>query len=65
MKVFPPFRLDADNQCRWRDGERVILTPKAFCILNYLADRARRLVSQGDFLEALAPDGKIMAEPEP
>jgi hypothetical protein len=32
MKEFPPFRLDAVNQCLWRgDGmaeERILLAPK-------------------------------------
>ena len=51
MKEFPPFRLDTENQCLWRrgnnaDGERVMLTPKAFAVLRHLVEHAGRLVTQ-------------------
>jgi predicted ATPase/DNA-binding winged helix-turn-helix (wHTH) protein len=67
MKEFPPFRLDTVNQCLWRAGgagedERVSLTPKAFAVLLYLVDRAGRLVTQEELLEAVWPDTFIQPE---
>jgi len=53
MKVFPPFGLDAENFCLWRGRERMRLSPKAFDILRYLVERAGRLVTQDELLEAL------------
>jgi len=38
------------------DHQRVTLTPKAFSILRYVVERAGRLVTQNELLEALWPD---------
>ncbi len=62
VKEFPPFKLDAEDQCLWREGKRVTLTPKAFSVLLYLVDRAGRLVAQNELLEALWPG--IYVQPE-
>jgi DNA-binding winged helix-turn-helix (wHTH) protein len=67
MKVFPPFRLDTVNQCFWRRGdtgqeERILLTPKAFALLEYLVEHAGRLVTHDELLEALWPD--TVVEPQ-
>ena len=62
MKEFHPFRLDAADQSLWRDGQRVPLTPKAFSVLQYLVDRAGRLVTQAELLDALWP--KTFVQPE-
>jgi DNA-binding winged helix-turn-helix (wHTH) protein/tetratricopeptide (TPR) repeat protein len=64
MKVFAAFRLDTLNQCLWRRGdtepqERVLLTPKAFAVLTYLVDRAGRLVTHDELLEAVWPDSVV------
>jgi DNA-binding winged helix-turn-helix (wHTH) protein len=61
MKEFPPFRLDEVNQCLWRrvngaEEQRILPTPKAFSVLRYLLERAGRLVTQDELLEALWPD---------
>src|SRR5689334_6296308 len=53
MKSFGPFRLDTVNQCLWRAEARMPLTPKAFDVLRYLVERADRLVTQEEILEAL------------
>jgi DNA-binding winged helix-turn-helix (wHTH) protein len=55
---FLQFRFDPENQCLWRRGEstedkRVLLTPKAYALLDYLVKRAGRLVTQDELLEAL------------
>src|SRR5882724_1478795 len=67
MKEFPPFRLDALNQCLWRIGEmqsqeRIVVTPKAFAVLEYLVERAGQLVTHGELLEGVWPDR--MVEPQ-
>ena len=56
MKVFEPFRLDTLNHCLWRGETRVMLTPKAFDVLRYLAEHTDRLITQDEILEALWPE---------
>jgi DNA-binding winged helix-turn-helix (wHTH) protein/tetratricopeptide (TPR) repeat protein len=58
MKSFAPFRLDAVNQCLWRQAdteqeERVLLTPKAFSVLTYLVNHAGRLVTHDELLNSV------------
>src|SRR5262249_17393996 len=67
MKQFPPFRLDAINQCLWHrtsEGatERILLRPKAFAVLRYLVEHPGRLVAQRELLEALWPDTIVQPE---
>ena len=55
---FPPFRLDARNQCLWRrndngDDQRILLRPKSYAVLRYLVDHAGRLVTEDELLEAV------------
>lgn len=62
MKEFPPFRLDAVNQCLWRDNQRIALTPKAFSVLQYLVEHAGRLVTQSELLDALWTETFVQPE---
>jgi predicted ATPase/DNA-binding winged helix-turn-helix (wHTH) protein len=67
MKEFPPFRLDVLNQCLWRIGqkeseERILVTPKAFAVLEYLVERAGQLVTHEELLEGVWRDR--MVEPQ-
>jgi DNA-binding winged helix-turn-helix (wHTH) protein len=67
MKEFPPFRLDAVNQCLWRRKEsgeivRLLLKPKPFAILRYLVDHAGRLVTQDELLDAVWPDTHVQPD---
>ncbi len=62
MTEFPPFRLDSENQCLWRDAERIALTPKAFTMLEYLVGRAGRLVTHEELLNALWPDSFVQPD---
>jgi DNA-binding winged helix-turn-helix (wHTH) protein/tetratricopeptide (TPR) repeat protein len=64
MKKFAAFRLDTLNQCLWRraDGgreERILLTPKAFAVLEFLVDRPGRLVSHKELLRAVWPNAVV------
>jgi DNA-binding winged helix-turn-helix (wHTH) protein len=67
IREFPPFRLDACNQCLWRVDkmareERIVVTPKAFAVLEYLVEHAGRLVRHEELLESVWPDR--MVEPQ-
>src|SRR6266568_4761749 len=66
MREFPPFRLDTVNQCLWRgEGpaeERILLAPRAFAVLRYLAEHPGRLVTHDELFEALWP--KTYVQPE-
>jgi DNA-binding winged helix-turn-helix (wHTH) protein/tetratricopeptide (TPR) repeat protein len=64
LQEFPPFRLDTLNQCLWRhidtgNDERILLTPKAFAVLRYLVERAGRLVTSDELLDAVWPDTHV------
>ena len=66
-KEFPPFRLDTTNQCLWRrddngHDERILLRPKSYAVLRYLVERAGRLVTEEELLEAVWPD--VYAQPQ-
>jgi len=67
VKAFGPFRLDAVNQCLWRNAgsnpaERILLKPKAFAILRYLVDHAGRLVTRDELLDAVWPDTHVQPD---
>jgi DNA-binding winged helix-turn-helix (wHTH) protein len=62
MRRFHSFGIDTANQCLWNGQAPVELTPKAFGILRYLVDRAGRLVTKEELLEALWPDTYINPE---
>jgi uncharacterized protein with HEPN domain/DNA-binding winged helix-turn-helix (wHTH) protein len=66
-KEFPPFRLDTTNQCLWRrrdsgDEERILLRPKSYAVLRYLVERAGRLVTEDELLDAVWPG--VCVEPQ-
>lgn len=54
--VFLGFRLDLGNQCLWREEQAVPLTPKAFALLQYLAQPPGQLVTKAELLEAVWPE---------
>jgi DNA-binding winged helix-turn-helix (wHTH) protein len=62
IKVFPPFRLDAVNQCLWRENTRIPLAPKAFAVLGHLVEQAGRLVTPEELLAAVWPDTYVQPE---
>src|SRR5580765_3258799 len=62
MKAFGSFRLDTLDQCLWRDGVRVALTPKVFAVLCHLVAHPGRLVTQDELLGAIWPDTYVQPE---
>src|SRR5215831_10639757 len=62
MWQFPPFRLDAANQCLYRGETRVPVMPKPFAVLQYLVEHAGRLVTQDELLTAIWPETYVQPE---
>lgn len=49
-------RIDRENECLWRESERLELPPKAYALLAYLADHPARLVTKDELLTAVWPE---------
>ena len=62
MKQFGCFQLDTQNECLWRNGERIALTPKPFAVLRYLVENPQRLVTHDELLEALWPETYVQPQ---
>ncbi|PYQ04569.1 MAG: hypothetical protein DMF82_10290, partial [Acidobacteria bacterium] len=56
---FGSFRLDPAERLLLKDGQPVSLTPKAFDLLVYLAERPGRLVEKQALMAALWPDAVV------
>ena len=57
--LFHPFRLDSDNQELWRGDDAIVLRPKTFAFLLYLARHAGRLVTKRELLTNLWTDVSV------
>ena len=62
MKQFHSFRLDTNDECLWRDGQRLALTPKAFAVLNYMVEQAGHLVTKEELMEVVWPETFVQEE---
>jgi predicted ATPase len=62
MQTFGDFQLDPVNECVWRDGERLSLTPRPFAVLRYLVENPQRLVTHDELLEALWPETYVQPQ---
>ncbi|MGE3762562.1 MAG: AAA family ATPase [Kofleriaceae bacterium] len=51
MVVFPPFRLDVDEERLWKGSTELSLRRKPFAILRYLVAHPKRLVTHDELLE--------------
>ncbi len=56
---FGSFRLDPAERLLQKDGQPIPLTPKAFDLLVYLAERPGRLVEKQALMSALWPDAVV------
>lgn len=52
---FEDFRLDLRNEVLWRGAEQLVLTPKAFSLLRFMARNPDRLLSKEEILDAVWP----------
>lgn len=59
---FGDFKLDVANECLWRGGERLTLTPRPFAVLRYLVENPQRLVTHDELLEALWPETYVQPQ---
>ena len=57
--VFPPFRLDRVNQTLSTGLKELPLTPKAYAVLLYLAERPSRLVTKEELLDSIWADTHV------
>jgi len=57
--LFPPFRLDPENACLWRDTERLPLRPKTLAVLQHLVQHAGQVVHKTTLLETIWPDTSV------
>jgi predicted ATPase/DNA-binding winged helix-turn-helix (wHTH) protein len=62
MRQFACFQLDTQNECLWRNRERIPLTPKPFAVLRYLVENPQRLVTHDELLEALWPETYVQPQ---
>ena len=62
MKQFHSFRLDTNDECLWREGQRLALTRKAFAVLNHLVGQAGHLVTKEELMEAVWPETFVQEE---
>ncbi len=53
---FGPYRLDPANARLWRETQPVRLTPKAFQVLCYLAERPGQLVTKEELFQVVWAD---------
>jgi predicted ATPase/DNA-binding winged helix-turn-helix (wHTH) protein len=56
MRQFESFRLDTSNECLWRNGEQIALSPRPFAVLRYLVENPGRLITHNEMLDALWPE---------
>ena len=62
MKHFQSFRLDTNDECLWREGQRLPLTRKAFAVLNYLVEQAGHLVTKDELMDVVWPETFVQEE---
>src|SRR5262245_57298194 len=55
----PHLRLDLANHELWRGEERLVLRPKPFAVLAYLATHASRLIPREELAQAVWPDTHV------
>lgn len=52
---FGSFRIDLGNEQLWKGAEPVVLRPKTFAVLRYLAENSGRLVTRDELVRAVWP----------
>ncbi|MSQ48529.1 MAG: hypothetical protein EXR78_09155 [Deltaproteobacteria bacterium] len=57
--TFHPFRLGLDSERLWRRSDPIALRPKTFAVLRHLLERAGRLVTKDELLDAVWPDTSV------
>ncbi len=59
FRLFPPFRLDLNNEQLWRGSKEIRLRRKTFAVLRHLVERPGQLVTKAALLDAVWPDVSV------
>ena len=62
MTEFPPYRLGRPAGRLWRGDRPVVLRPKAWALLRYLAERPRAVVTEDELHAAVWGDTVVSDE---
>ena len=57
--TFHPFRLGLESERLWCRSDPIALRPKTFAVLRHLLERAGRLVTKDELLDAVWPDTSV------
>ena len=57
--LFPPLRLDLNNQRLWQGTNEIQLKPKASALRHYLVEHADRVVTKKELLDTVWADARI------
>jgi serine/threonine-protein kinase len=57
--AFGPFHLDVEHRRLLRDGQFLVLSPRAFDVLRTLVEHRGRVVEKGELLQAVWPDVSV------
>lgn len=57
--TFRPFRLDLESERLWCRSDPIALRPKTFAVLRHLLERAGRLVTKDELLDAVWPGTSV------
>jgi DNA-binding winged helix-turn-helix (wHTH) protein/tetratricopeptide (TPR) repeat protein len=59
LRLFPPFRLDSNNEQLWRGSKEIRLRRKTFAVLRHLVEHPGQLVTKAALLDAVWPDVSV------
>jgi DNA-binding winged helix-turn-helix (wHTH) protein/tetratricopeptide (TPR) repeat protein len=59
LRLFPPFRLDSNNEQLWRGSREIRLRRKTFAVLRHLVEHPGQLVTKAALLDAVWPDVSV------
>jgi len=59
LRLFPPFRLDSNNEQLWRGSKEVRLRRKTFAVLRHLVEHPGQLVTKAALLDTVWPDVSV------
>lgn len=53
LVVFPPFRLDVQNEQLWKDRQQITIRPKTLAVLRHLVENPGRLITKKELLDTV------------
>jgi DNA-binding winged helix-turn-helix (wHTH) protein len=58
--VFQGFRLDTQNRQLYKGAEKILLRPKSYAVLHYLAAHPHRLATRDELMSAVWPRARVV-----